>query len=188
MMMFSRKVSIIQQQPPLQQEMHQMRMRVHSSCNSSCSNANNFRVNRRDGKSYSSIQGRRSVSGSKKLRGEAGLLFLMLSSFSSACTAQQHAQRRHIISRVSNNNDDESSDELDQREDQTSRISSEDGEKGEFVLPIFPLGLVALPDGVVPLHIFEARYRVLFNTLLHGEKDVDDDMVDMESPFRGTKK
>jgi len=112
----------------------------------------------------------------------------MLSSFSSAYTAQQHAQRRHIISRVSNNNDDESSDELDQREDQTSRISSEDGEKGEFVLPIFPLGLVALPDGVVPLHIFEARYRVLFNTLLHGEKDVDDDMVDMESPFRGTKK
>lgn len=30
------------------------------------------------------------------------------------------------------------------------------------VLPIFPLGLVAMPAAETPLHIFEARYRVLF--------------------------
>jgi len=30
-------------------------------------------------------------------------------------------------------------------------------------------GLVALPSAEVPLQIFEARYRVLFNTLLAGE-------------------
>ena len=35
-------------------------------------------------------------------------------------------------------------------------------------LPLFPLNLVAFPGADVPLHIFEARYRVLFNTLLDG--------------------
>ena len=40
----------------------------------------------------------------------------------------------------------------------------------------------------VPLHIFEARYRVLFNTLLAGEAGIDEDMVDDTSPFKATKK
>jgi hypothetical protein len=31
-------------------------------------------------------------------------------------------------------------------------------------------GMVALPAADVPLQIFEARYRVLFNTLLDGEE------------------
>lgn len=31
-----------------------------------------------------------------------------------------------------------------------------------ITLPIFPLGLVAMPAAETPLHIFEARYRVLF--------------------------
>ena len=35
-------------------------------------------------------------------------------------------------------------------------------------LPIFPLSMVALPAADVPLQIFEARYRVLFATLLAG--------------------
>lgn len=35
-------------------------------------------------------------------------------------------------------------------------------------LPIFPLGIVALPAADVPLQIFEARYRVLFSTLMAG--------------------
>ena len=86
----------------------------------------------------------------------------------------------------SNSDDAESSGEGETSQD-ALETDLDDDENG-FVLPIFPLGLVALPDGVVPLHIFEARYRVLFNTLLHGEKDVDDEMVDLESPFRGTKK
>ena len=58
----------------------------------------------------------------------------------------------------------------------------------ELVLPIFPLGLVALPYGVVPLHIFEARYRVLFSTLLHGESDIDEDLVQPESPFLASRR
>jgi ATP-dependent Lon protease len=37
-------------------------------------------------------------------------------------------------------------------------------------LPIFPLSMVALPAADVPLQIFEARYRVLFATLLAGAK------------------
>jgi Lon protease-like protein len=35
----------------------------------------------------------------------------------------------------------------------------------------------------IPLHIFEARYRALFNTLLHGNEGLDDAMIDETSPF-----
>jgi Lon protease-like protein len=35
--------------------------------------------------------------------------------------------------------------------------------------PLFPLGLVALPHELVPLHIFEERYRVMFDELLERE-------------------
>jgi Lon protease-like protein len=35
--------------------------------------------------------------------------------------------------------------------------------------PLFPLGLVALPHELVPLHIFEERYRIMFEELLESE-------------------
>jgi Lon protease-like protein len=35
--------------------------------------------------------------------------------------------------------------------------------------PLFPLGLVALPHELVPLHIFEERYRIMFDELLENE-------------------
>ena len=35
--------------------------------------------------------------------------------------------------------------------------------------PLFPLGLVAIPHELVPLHIFEERYRVMFDELLENE-------------------
>ena len=35
--------------------------------------------------------------------------------------------------------------------------------------PLFPLGLVALPHELVPLHIFEPRYRIMFDELLERE-------------------
>jgi Lon protease-like protein len=35
--------------------------------------------------------------------------------------------------------------------------------------PLFPLGLVALPHELVPLHIFEERYRIMFDELLERE-------------------
>lgn len=35
--------------------------------------------------------------------------------------------------------------------------------------PLFPLGLVALPHELVPLHIFEERYRIMFDELLEND-------------------
>ncbi len=35
--------------------------------------------------------------------------------------------------------------------------------------PLFPLSLVALPHELVPLHVFEERYRVMFDELLENE-------------------
>ena len=37
--------------------------------------------------------------------------------------------------------------------------------------PLFPLGLVALPHELVPLHIFEERYRIMFAELLEHERE-----------------
>ncbi len=48
--------------------------------------------------------------------------------------------------------------------------------------PLFPLGLVALPHEYVPLHIFEQRYRTMFEELLESEGEfgivwsVDDEL------------
>ena len=54
-------------------------------------------------------------------------------------------------------------------------------------LPIFPLGLVALPAADVPLQIFEARYRVLFSTLLAGSAGVDEGLVNADKPWAGRR-
>ena len=35
--------------------------------------------------------------------------------------------------------------------------------------PLFPLSLVALPHELVPLHVFEERYRVMFDELLEND-------------------
>jgi Lon protease-like protein len=37
--------------------------------------------------------------------------------------------------------------------------------------PLFPLGLVALPHEVVPLHIFEERYRTMIGECLEDERE-----------------
>ena len=37
--------------------------------------------------------------------------------------------------------------------------------------PLFPLGLVALPEEVVPLHIFEERYKTMINVCLDEERE-----------------
>jgi Lon protease-like protein len=37
--------------------------------------------------------------------------------------------------------------------------------------PLFPLGLVALPSEMVPLHIFEERYKTMMNECLSGERE-----------------
>lgn len=55
-------------------------------------------------------------------------------------------------------------------------------------MPIFPLGIVALPASQCPLHIFEARYRVLFSTLLDGDAGIDQGLVSPDKPWKGTRK
>src|SRR5919109_498738 len=37
--------------------------------------------------------------------------------------------------------------------------------------PLFPLDLVALPNELVPLHIFEERYKTMMNECLRDEKE-----------------
>lgn len=37
-------------------------------------------------------------------------------------------------------------------------------------IPVFPLGTVLVPHGIIPLHIFEPRYRSLMNDLLWDEE------------------
>src|SRR4028118_468748 len=39
-------------------------------------------------------------------------------------------------------------------------------------LPLFPLGLVALPSELVPLHIFEERYRTMIGECLERESEL----------------
>jgi Lon protease-like protein len=38
-------------------------------------------------------------------------------------------------------------------------------------LPLFPLGLVLLPEEVLPLHIFEERYKLMIGECLEGESE-----------------
>lgn len=58
----------------------------------------------------------------------------------------------------------------------------------EDTIPIFPLSLVALPAAQCPLHIFEARYRVLFSTLLDGSEGIDAGLVSPDKPWKGTRR
>jgi Lon protease-like protein len=37
--------------------------------------------------------------------------------------------------------------------------------------PLFPLGIVALPGELIPLHIFEERYKTMMNECLHEESE-----------------
>jgi len=37
--------------------------------------------------------------------------------------------------------------------------------------PLFPLGLVALPGEVIPLHIFEERFKAMMNECLRAERE-----------------
>ncbi len=37
--------------------------------------------------------------------------------------------------------------------------------------PLFPLGIVALPGEIVPLHIFEERYKTMMNECINDERE-----------------
>ena len=53
--------------------------------------------------------------------------------------------------------------------------------KLETTIPLFPLGLVLLPQIPLPLHIFEFRYRMMMNTILQGDRRFGVLMVDPNS-------
>ena len=40
--------------------------------------------------------------------------------------------------------------------------------------PLFPLGIVALPGELIPLHIFEERYKAMMDECLRGRERVRD--------------
>jgi Lon protease-like protein len=44
-------------------------------------------------------------------------------------------------------------------------------ERLESDFPLFPLGIVALPRELIPLHIFEERYKTMINECLQDEKE-----------------
>lgn len=44
-----------------------------------------------------------------------------------------------------------------------------DVDRAPFELPMFPLGTVLFPHGVLPLHVFEPRYRALVDHCLAGD-------------------
>jgi Lon protease-like protein len=41
----------------------------------------------------------------------------------------------------------------------------------ESEFPLFPLGIVALPTELIPLHIFEQRYKTMMNECLESERE-----------------
>ncbi|MGD2030470.1 MAG: LON peptidase substrate-binding domain-containing protein [Desulfobacterales bacterium] len=42
---------------------------------------------------------------------------------------------------------------------------------GHHIIPLFPLGVVLLPQMELPLHIFEERYKVMINECLEQERE-----------------
>ena len=53
------------------------------------------------------------------------------------------------------------------------------------VLPMFPLGTVLLPGAVLPLHVFEPRYRQLVQDCLAGEPEFGVVLIERGSEVGG---
>ena len=45
--------------------------------------------------------------------------------------------------------------------------------------PLFPLGLVLIPHELVPLHIFEDRYKLMIGECIEQESEFDPDHRDL---------
>jgi Lon protease-like protein len=52
-------------------------------------------------------------------------------------------------------------------------------------LPMFPLGVVLFPGGVLPLHVFEPRYRALVEHCLAGEREFGVVLIERGSEVGG---
>lgn len=53
------------------------------------------------------------------------------------------------------------------------------------VLPMFPLGTVLFPHGVLPLHIFELRYQALTQYCLQGDRELGIVLIERGSEVGG---
>ncbi len=52
-------------------------------------------------------------------------------------------------------------------------------------MPMFPLGTVLVPHGILPLHVFEPRYRVLMFDCLRGEPEFGVVLIERGSEVGG---
>lgn len=53
------------------------------------------------------------------------------------------------------------------------------------MLPMFPLGSVLMPSAVLPLHVFEERYRVMVRACLAGDREFGVVLIDRGSEVGG---
>ena len=58
-------------------------------------------------------------------------------------------------------------------------------EDGTRVNPMFPLGTVLLPGAVLPLHIFEDRYRAMTRVVLDGDREFGVVLIERGSEVGG---
>ncbi len=59
------------------------------------------------------------------------------------------------------------------------------GPGGTRVSPMFPLGMVLVPGAVVPLHVFEPRYRALVRDVLDGDGEFGVVLIERGSEVGG---
>jgi Lon protease-like protein len=50
-------------------------------------------------------------------------------------------------------------------------------EQSSSILPLFPLQIVLLPGAIIPLHVFEERYKVLVHECMRDQKDFGINLV-----------
>jgi Lon protease-like protein len=53
------------------------------------------------------------------------------------------------------------------------------------VLPMFPLGTVLFPYALLPLHVFEPRYRTMMQHVLHGDQEFGVVLIERGSEVGG---
>ena len=58
-------------------------------------------------------------------------------------------------------------------------------ESSPVLLPMFPLGTVLFPHALLPLHVFEPRYRVMTQRVLRGEREFGVVLIERGSEVGG---
>ena len=56
--------------------------------------------------------------------------------------------------------------------------------ENEVIIPLFPLGVVLLPEMTMPLHIFEPRYKAMIRECIEEEKQAFLQMTSTEERLR----